>query len=58
MEGKLLDVFVPGPAPMYTNLALGEDGVLILTNPTDGTVIRYDDWPAVGLPLYPFRAAS
>jgi gluconolactonase len=58
MEGKLLDVFVPGPARLYTNVALNADGVLIVTNSSDGTVIRFDNWPAVGLPLYPFRTAT
>jgi gluconolactonase len=55
MEGKLLDVTVAGPHDHYTNLALDEEGVLILCDAHEGTVIRYEGWPAVGLPLFPFR---
>jgi gluconolactonase len=56
MEGELLDVTVAGPHDHYTNLALDEHGVLILCDAHEGTVIMYENWPAVGLPLFPFGA--
>lgn len=54
-EGELLDVTAVGPHEHYTNLALAETGVLILCDAEEGTVIEFGAWPALGLPLYPFR---
>lgn len=45
----------PGPNSAYTNLALSEEKVLVVTDSDAGAVLAIDDWPAAGLPLYPFR---
>jgi gluconolactonase len=58
VEGELLDITVAGPHEHYTNLALSGDGVLILCDAHEGTVIEFGSWPAPGLPLYPFRGPS
>jgi gluconolactonase len=56
-NGKLLDVFHPGSHSFYTNVALSEDGVLIVTDADEaGSVIEVSAWPAKGLALHPFRA--
>lgn len=55
MEGELLDVTAAGPHRHYTNLALSDNGVLILCDAHEGTVIEFGSWPGRGLPLYPFR---
>jgi gluconolactonase len=54
-EGMVLDTFSPGPAPMYTNVAFTADGDLVITGSSEGTVLLATEWPARGLPLYPFR---
>lgn len=54
-DGKLLDRFSPGPNARYTNVALGADRVLIITDSDGGQVLAVDDWPMAGLPLHPFR---
>jgi gluconolactonase len=58
VEGELLDVTVAGPHQHYTNLALADNGVLILCDAHEGTVIEFGSWPTPGLPLYPFRGPS
>lgn len=55
-EGRLLDVFRPGPGRRYTNAALSPDRVLVVTDSDGGRVLAFDPWPAAGLPLHPFRA--
>jgi gluconolactonase len=55
-NGKLLDVFYPGSHSFYTNVALSEDGILIVTDADEsGAVIEVSVWPAKGLALHPFR---
>jgi hypothetical protein len=40
---------------MYTNVALGADRVLVITDSSGGNLLAVDGWPHPGLPLYPFR---
>jgi len=54
-ENELVEVLEPGPNSAYTNLALSEEKVLVVTDSDAGAVLAIDDWPAAGLPLYPFR---
>jgi gluconolactonase len=54
-QGKHLDTFVPGPNKMYTNVALGPDRMLVITDTAGGSVLAVDNWPHPGLPLFPFR---
>jgi gluconolactonase len=54
-DGELLDVLVPGPGELYTNVALSQSRSLIITDSAFGQVIVVDDWPTAGLPLHPFR---
>lgn len=55
-DGKLLDELHPGSSLKYTNVALSEDRMLIVTDADAGRVLAYDDWASVGLPLHPFRS--
>lgn len=56
-DGRLLDVQVmPAPSVRYTNLALNENRQLIITDSDAGSVLLFEDWPAAGLPLWPFRS--
>lgn len=57
-EGRLLDVFAPGPGWLYTNIAFSEARTLIVTDAAAGTVLAYDRWPAAGLPTHPFRRVA
>ena len=57
-NGKPIDTLVPGPHKEYTNVALGPDRVLIITDGGGKAVLAVDDWPHPGLPLYPFRGAA
>jgi len=54
-NGKALDVFVPGSNKHYTNVALGTDRVLIITDTEGDAVLAADGWSHPGLPLHPFR---
>src|ERR1700759_3243817 len=54
-KGKLIDVFKPGPSKAYTNVALADDNVLVITDSDGGNVLAVDNWPAKGLKLFPFR---
>ena len=54
-DGKLLDVYKPGPSHYYTNVALSTDGVLILTDVDAGQVLIIEDWPTRGIKLHPLR---
>jgi sugar lactone lactonase YvrE len=54
-NGKLIDTFVPGPHRLYTNVALGDDRVLLISDSAGGNMLAVDDWPTAGLPLYPYR---
>ncbi|HEX3462420.1 MAG TPA: SMP-30/gluconolactonase/LRE family protein [Candidatus Elarobacter sp.] len=54
-DARLIDVFVPGPAKEFTNVALSEDRTLIITAPNDGAVLAVYGWPRGPLPLHPFR---
>jgi gluconolactonase len=54
-NGRLIDTFVPGSEKKYTNVALGSDRVLIVTDTDGQAVLGVDGWPYAGLPLYPFR---
>jgi len=54
-SGRLLDVYRPGASVKFTNVALGADHVLIITDSDAGAVLAVDDWPTAGLPLHPFR---
>ena len=54
-NGKLIDTFIPGPNRLYTNVAVGPDRVLIISDSGGGNLLAVDDWPKAGLELYPFR---
>lgn len=54
-EGRLLDVFRPGPSPAFTNLALGGDRRLLITDSERHLLLLVEGWPTAGLPLHPFR---
>lgn len=60
--GKLLDLYRPGGGHTYTNVALGRDGLLVLTTgslePDDVSVVGASRWSSDGLPLHPFRTAT
>ncbi|MBO0704756.1 MAG: SMP-30/gluconolactonase/LRE family protein [Candidatus Dormibacteraeota bacterium] len=53
-DGHLQERLRPGPHRHYTNVAIGPDGRLILTDSTGGNVLT-GSWPQPGLPLHPFR---
>jgi gluconolactonase len=57
-DGRLLDLFQPGPGPAYTNLALTADRRLLITDSENHRLLEVTGWPAAGLPLHPFRAAA
>ena len=57
-DGELLDAFTLGSGRMYTNVALGEDGRMVVTYSDGGAVLAVDGWPARGLALHPFREAA
>lgn len=55
LDGKLLDVFEPGDHRFYTNVALGVDRKLVITDSDGGAALIVDNWPQSGLSLHPFR---
>jgi gluconolactonase len=55
LDGELLDEYRPGPSRYYTNVALGPDRRLVITDTSTGTVLVAEDWPHAGLALHPFR---
>ena len=57
-SGKLLDVLPLGDGRMYTNVAVADDGRLIVTHSDGGEVLAVDGWAASPLPLHPFRAVQ
>lgn len=54
-SGALQGVLEPGPGSKYTNVALTPDRTLVVAASSLGEVLAVEDWPAAGLPLYPFR---
>jgi gluconolactonase len=56
-DGQLTSSFEPGPHAKYTNLALGADGRMLVTDSEGGSALLFD-WPTPGLPLHPFRGAD
>src|SRR5262249_26413891 len=54
-NGKLIDVFSPGPNRRYTNVALSADRKMVITDTDGSAVLIVDDWPYAGLALHPFR---
>jgi gluconolactonase len=54
-EGRLLERIRTGRGRHYTNVALDGAGHLVFTDSDGGQVMCVDEWPAVGLALYPFR---
>jgi gluconolactonase len=57
-SGKLLDVLALGAGRMYTNVAIADDGRLIVTHSDGGEVLAVDGWAASPLRLHPFRAVQ
>ena len=55
LKGEQLDEFNPGPSKHYTNVTLGADRTLILTDSDAGLLLAIDDWPTAGLALHPVR---
>jgi gluconolactonase len=57
-NGKLIDTLVATDIKhRYTNIALGADRMLVITNTGAASVLAVSGWPHAGLPLYPFRTA-
>lgn len=54
-DGHLQERLRPGPHRHYTNVAIGPDCRLVLTDSTGGNVLT-GSWPRPGLALHPFRA--
>ena len=57
-NGKLIDTFVTSGTRKVTNVALGPDRTLYITDSQNGLVLQVDAWPSAGLPLFPFRDAA
>jgi len=55
LEGKLLERIPPGRSRYYTNLAIGPDARIYVTDSDDGRVLT-GTWPCAGLALHPFRS--
>jgi gluconolactonase len=53
-DGILIDAFEPGTSSKVTNVALGPDGTMLVTDADGGRALTFD-WPNPGLPLHPFR---
>jgi gluconolactonase len=53
-EGELLDVLHPGAGALYTNVAIGPTGEMVITASSEGRVLR-GRHSRPGLALYPFR---
>lgn len=53
-EGTLIDAFEPSPHSKVTNVALGSDGTMLVTDADGGTALVFD-WPNPGLALHPYR---
>jgi gluconolactonase len=54
-DGRHLEAYSPLPSNRLSNVALGRDGQLIVTDVEHSSVIAVDSWPAPGLPLHPYR---
>jgi gluconolactonase len=57
-EGRYLEGYAPLPSNRLSNVALGPDRTLIVTDIANGSVFAVDDWPEAGLPLHPFRSSA
>jgi gluconolactonase len=55
LDGELVETFQAEGKSWTTNVALDENGTLLVCYAGGGALIVIDDWPARGLPLYPFR---
>jgi gluconolactonase len=53
-EGKFLDSFDVGPSQYVTNVAINDDGIIVVTDASGGRLLK-GKWPAGGLRLFPFR---
>lgn len=56
LSGKLLQSIAPGSSRYYTNLAIGSDARIYITD-SDGGRVLSGTWPSPGLGLHPFRPA-
>lgn len=54
-DGRLLDTLMRREGDIYTNVALGADRTVVLTDAKSGDVLAIDQWPTAGLALHPFR---
>ena len=57
-EGRFMERVDLGDGPYYTNVAIGADHRVYITDANAGGVLLLEDWPTAGLPLHPFRAAG
>jgi gluconolactonase len=54
-EGRAIEAFAPIPSPRFSNLALGTDGLMIVTDVAHESVLSIEGWPVKGMALHPFR---
>ncbi|MBW8856083.1 MAG: SMP-30/gluconolactonase/LRE family protein, partial [Bradyrhizobium sp.] len=53
-EGRLIDVIETSGLQYVTNVAIGQDGTIVVTDSSAGRLLK-GKWHCPGLPLYPFR---
>jgi gluconolactonase len=53
--GRHLEAYAPLESNRLSNVALGPDGQMVVTDVEHSSVIAVDGWPSAGLPLHPFR---
>jgi gluconolactonase len=57
-DGRLLEIFQPGPSPAFTNLALSAERRLLITDSERHLLLLVEGWPTAGLALHPFRVPA
>lgn len=54
-RGRHIEAYAPVVSHRFSNVALGPDRVLIVTDVAHESVLAVDNWPWAGLALHPFR---
>jgi gluconolactonase len=57
-SGRLIECIPVGPNCRYTNLAISEDGTLVVSDSDGGGILVVERWDHPGLALHPRRASS
>jgi gluconolactonase len=57
LDGEMVDELHPSSSQFLTNVALGADARLVITDSSAGSVLTIENWPHGGLPLHPFRTS-